>query len=267
MDQIKIPAYDLLAKIRQQSPVVHHLTNWVTIYDCAQVVKVLGGSPVMAHAREEVAEMAEIAAALVLNIGTLTTGMVTAMKLAAQVANARGIPVLLDACGAGATALRDWAVRELLEEVRIDLLKGNASEIARVSGLRVRTRGVDAARVDQDLAAVAQKLAGDRRCTVAVTGKVDLVAGGGRLYLIRNGHPLMGHVVGTGCMAASVMGAFAAVEPDLAQAAAAGLACFGIAAECAAEKAAGPGSFKEQLFDCLYHLDRETMEQRQQIES
>jgi hydroxyethylthiazole kinase len=257
--------FTLLQKVRQDSPVVHHLTNWVTIYDCAQVVKVLGGSPVMAHAPEEAAEMAGIAGALVLNIGTLTTGLVAAMKIAAAAANARGIPVVLDVCGAGATAFRDRACRELLCEARIDIIKGNASEIARVSGLEVKTRGVDATRVDGDLTAVARQLARDRRGTVALTGVTDLVADGARLFQIGNGHPLMGQVVGTGCMAASVIGAFAAVEPDPAWAAAAALACFGLAGEVAADAAAGPASFKEQLFDALYNLDRETVKRRQKI--
>src|SRR4030043_267136 len=102
MKKIKIDAYNLLEKIRTDKPVVHHLTNWVTIYDCANVVKVLGASPVMAHAKEEVAQMAKIASALVLNIGTLTVDFVEAMKIAAASANEKGIPVVLDVCGAGA---------------------------------------------------------------------------------------------------------------------------------------------------------------------
>ena len=134
-------AYDLLERVRQQKPVVHHLTNWVTIYDCAQVVKTLGASPVMAHAPEEVAEMAQIASALVLNIGTLTVDFVEAMKLAAQSANRKGIPVVLDVCGAGATALRDRKCLELLNEVRIDVIKGNASEVARVAEKASRRGG------------------------------------------------------------------------------------------------------------------------------
>ena len=113
---------------------VHHLTNWVTIYDCAQVVKTLGASPVMAHAVEEVAEMTQIASALVLNIGTLTVDFVEAMKVAARSANKKGIPVILDVCGAGATGLRDRKCLELLNDARIDVVKGNASEVARVAG-------------------------------------------------------------------------------------------------------------------------------------
>ena len=263
---MKVAAFDLLERVRQQKPLVHHLTNWVTIGDCAQVVKTLGASPVMAHAPEEAAEMAQIASALVLNIGTLTVEFVEAMKVAARSANRKGIPVILDVCGAGATALRDRKCLELLNEVRIDVIKGNASEVARIGGESVKTRGVDATEVDADLALLAEKLADQRQATVVVTGKVDIATDGKKTYRIANGHPLMTHVVGTGCMAASVIGAFAAVERDLSLAAACALACFGIAAELAAEKAPGPAAFKARLFDCLYDLDRETVDRRQRIE-
>ncbi len=256
---------DLLDRVREQKPVVHHLTNWVTIYDCAQVLKTLGASPVMAHAREEAAEMAQIASALVLNIGTLTVDLVEAMKLAARSANQKGIPVVLDVCGAGATALRDRKCLELLNEVRVDVIKGNASEVARVSGESVRTRGVDATEVGGDLALLAEKLAGQRKATVVITGKVDIATDGKSTYLVHNGDVMMTRVVGTGCMAASVIGAFAAVERDLSLAAASALACYGIAAEVAAETASGPASFKERLFDSLYHLDRPTVDRRQRI--
>ena len=264
---MKPTAYDLLDRVRQQKPVVHHLTNWVTICDCAQVVKTLGASPVMAHAPEEAAEMAQIASALVLNIGTLTVDFVEAMKLAAQSANKKGIPVVLDACGAGATALRDRKCLELLKEVRIDVIKGNASEVARVSGESVKTRGVDATEVSGDLVLLAEKLAAQRKATVVITGKVDITTDGRQTHLVKNGHPLMARVVGTGCMAASVIGAFAAVESDLSLAAACALAIYGIAGEVAAEKASGPASFKERLFDCLYNLDRESVDRMQRIET
>ena len=139
MSAANLDVFGLLARVREVKPVVHHLTNWVTIYDCANVVKVLGASPVMAHAPEEVVDMVQLAGALVLNIGTLTVPLVEAMKVAAKGANAKGIPVVLDVCGAGATPLRDQKSQELLDEVRIDIIKGNASEVARVSGETVRT--------------------------------------------------------------------------------------------------------------------------------
>lgn len=243
------------------------MTNWVTICDCAQIVKTLGASPVMAHAPEEAAEMTGIASALVLNVGTLTVDFVEAMKTAAAAANQKGIPVILDACGAGATALRDRKVFELLDEVKINIIKGNASEIARVGGANIRTKGVDAVEVSADLGALAQKLAVRRQATVVITGEVDLVAGKEGIYRVRNGDAWMTRVVGTGCMAASVIGTFAAVERDLSRAAACALACYGIAGELAAKKSGGPASFKAALFDCLYNLDEATVERMQRIET
>ena len=266
MPTIKLKAFTLLERVRAQSPVIHHLTNWVTIYDCAQVVKGLGASPVMAHASEEVEEMVQLASALVLNIGTLTVQFVEAMKLAARAANARGIPVVLDVCGAGATSFRDRMCFELLDEARIDLIKGNASEVARVSGARVGDqRGADAAPIEMDPEEAALSLALRRKCTVVITGPEDLVVDGSRRFVVHNGHPLMSRVVGTGCMAASVIGAFAAVEPDLALAAAAGLICFNVAGELAAELASGPGSFTIKLFDCLDTLDEPTLADRRRV--
>ncbi len=259
--------FELLTRVRAAKPVVHHLTNWVTIYDCANVVKVLGASPVMAHAPEEVADMVGLASSLVLNIGTLTVQLVEAMKKAAGSANAQGIPVVLDVCGAGATPFRDQKSLELLTEVRIDIIKGNASEVARVSGEAVRTRGVDATEVAQDLTQVARSLAESRRATVVITGETYIVADADRLYFVKNGHPLMTQVVGTGCMATSLIGTFAAVCPDdLARAAAAALVVFGVAAEVAAPLSQGPATFKERLFDCLHNLDEQTLTRLQRLE-
>jgi hydroxyethylthiazole kinase len=266
MQKIKIDAGGLLQEVRMRKPVVHHLTNWVTIYDCANIVKALGASPVMAHAKEEVAEMAKIASSLVLNIGTLTPDFVEAMKIAAKSANKKGIPVILDVCGAGATQLRDKKCFELLQEAKINIIKGNVSEIARISGEPVKTKGVDAGQVAKDMVKIARDLSRKRKCTVVVTGKEDIVTDGKKLYIIKNGHPMMTHIVGTGCMAASAIGAFSAVESDLAYAAACALVCFEIAAECAAKLSCGPGTFKEKIFDCIFNLDKKTISRMQKVE-
>jgi hydroxyethylthiazole kinase len=263
MGKTRIDAHSLLKKIREQKPVVHHLTNWVTIYDCANIVKVLGASPVMAHAKEEAAEMANIASSLVLNIGTLTPEFVEAMKIAAKSANKKGIPVVLDVCGAGATKLRDEKSFELLNEVKIDILKGNASEIARISGENIRTKGVDSAEVDADMLNVSRWLAERFKAVVVVTGAHDIITGKGKSYIVKNGHSLMTHVVGTGCMAASAIGTFAAIEKDLAFASACALVCFGISAELAAKKSRGPASFKEKMFDAIFNLDKKTINRMQ----
>jgi hydroxyethylthiazole kinase len=257
---------DVLEEVRMQKPVVHHITNWVTIYDCANIVKVFGASPVMAHAKEEAAEMASIASALVLNIGTLTTDIVEAMLLAAKSANRKSIPVVLDVCGAGATKLRDDVCFEILDGARVDIIKGNASEIARIAGENVQTKGVDAAIVEKNLLDVAKGLAKKRNCTVVVTGKEDIVADANRVVQVKNGHQIMTDIVGTGCMAASVIGTFAAVEKDFVAASVAGLVCYEVAAEIAAQEAKGPGTFKEKLYDAVYNLDAETVNRMQRIE-
>ena len=265
MKKEHIEAFELLEKVRSEKPLVHHLTNWVTIYDCANIVKVMGASPIMAHAPEEVAQMSGIAHALVLNIGTLTVEFVEAMKLAAKSANKKGIPVVLDVCGAGASRLRDTSSYALLDQCRIDVLKGNSSEIARIAGKDVQTKGVDASRVEADLKQLAVQLALERRCTVVITGKEDIVSDGTKTCVVRNGDPMMANIVGTGCMATSAIAVFCAVEKDLSKACCAGLVCFEIAAECAARKSRGPGTFKEQLYDCLYALDKKTVDTMQRV--
>jgi hydroxyethylthiazole kinase len=257
---------EILERVRSERPLVHHITNWVTIYDCANIVRAFGALPVMAHAIEESADMARIAGALVLNIGTLTPELVESMIAAGRSANERGIPVVLDAVGVGATRLRNEKAAELLEEIRIDIIKGNASEIARLAGEAVTTKGVEATAVEGDLAAVAKRLAKAQSAVVVITGREDIVTDGVRLFLVRNGHAMMGTIVGTGCMASSVIGAFAAVERDYAKAAVAALVCFGIAGELAAARSEGPGSFKTALYDEVYALNAEMIGRMANVE-
>jgi hydroxyethylthiazole kinase len=258
--------YSFLQAVHEKRPLVHHITNWVTIFDCAQVVKSFGASPVMAHAIEEVEAMTGLGSALVLNIGTLTTEIVDSMKLAAVAANRKGIPIVLDVCGAGATAFRDRKCMEILDAAKIDIIKGNSSEIARVAGQATQTKGVDAGEVSGDLREIAVSLSTARACTVVITGAEDIVAGQGKVFLVGNGHPMMANLVGTGCMATSVIGTFAGATPEqIPEAAAAGLACYEIAAEQAVKKSDGPSSFKQQLFDCIYRLDEKQIRAMQQV--
>jgi hydroxyethylthiazole kinase len=256
-NMITADIYDILQRVRDKKPLVHHITNWVTIYDCANIVKVLGASPVMAHAPEEVEEMAGISSSLVLNIGTLTAELVGSMKKAARRANSENIPVILDVCGAGATKFRDQKCMELLGDVRIDIIKGNQSEIARIYGKDVKTRGVDAGSISLDLACLAKGLALKENCCVAITGEKDFVSDGKTVYVIENGTPKMAEIVGTGCMSTSVVGTFAAVEKDYALASAAGLCVFEIACELAARKSRGHGHFKERIFDLVPKVSKQ----------
>ncbi|MFH1055800.1 MAG: hydroxyethylthiazole kinase [Candidatus Altiarchaeota archaeon] len=255
-----LDAYSLLARVRDNKPLIHHLTNWVTIYDCANITRTFGALPVMAHAKEEVEEMAGHAGAIVLNIGTLTPELIDSMVLAGKVANRRKIPVILDAVGAGATKLRTESTMKLLHELHVDVLKGNQGEIGVIAGAKGKVRGVESMGVKGDPIEIAKALSAKLKNTVAVTGKTDIVSGGGETYLIDNGTPMMGSIVGTGCMAASVIGCFCAVENDYAKASAAALGCFGIAGEIASHKAKGPGSYKEHFYDAAHSLDKKNVD-------
>ncbi len=244
----------LLADIRNKRPLVHHITNAVTINDCANVTLAIGGAPVMAEALEEVGEMAALADALVLNIGTLSRSQVLSMLEAGKKANSRGIPVILDPVGAGATSMRTDSARLLLEDLTIAVLKGNAGEIGVLAGADAKVRGVDSAWLNGDVVAIAQTFAREAGIVVAVSGATDIVTDGRRTVLVENGHPMMGRMSGTGCMAASMTGAFAAVTEDRVAATAAALSAFGIAGERAAAQAAGPYSFRTALVDGIAAL-------------
>lgn len=256
----------LLEKVRNDKPLVHHITNWVTIYDCANITRAFGALPVMAHAEEESGDMAKIASSLVLNIGTLTPQLISSMIIAGKSANEKGIPVVLDAVGVGATKLRDDKAYELLNVLHINIIKGNASEIARLAGEDVMTKGVEAMEVKANLADIAKKLAQEKNAVVVITGKEDIISDGNKIYIVKNGHEMMGSIVGTGCMAASVIGAFSGVEKDYAAASAYALACFGIAGELAAPNSKGPGTFKENFYDEVYNLSGEKVERMINIE-
>jgi hydroxyethylthiazole kinase len=256
----------LLTTLREKKPLVHHITNWVTIYDCANICRSLGSLPIMAHAPEEVAQMQGISNTLVLNIGTLTNELVEAMILAGKAANEKGNPVILDAVGAGATNMRTEAVKKLLQEIKIDVIKGNSAEIGVIAGVEAEVKGVEAISVKGDPAELTKKLAQEAEAVVVSTGKTDYISNGKDTYVIKNGHEYMGLVVGTGCMAASVIASFCAVEKDYAKAAAAALSVFGTVGELAAEKSNGPGSYKENFYDALYNLDEKTVNKMQKIE-
>jgi len=243
-----------LKTIRASKPLVHHITNWVTIYDCANMTRSLGALPVMAHAPEECADMTGIASALVLNIGTLTTELIDAMIISAKAANEKGIPVVLDVVGVGATKFRDYMAAKILDSVSVDIIKGNYSEIAKLAGENAQTNGVESTSIDADPAQVARALALAMSCTVVMTGAEDVVSDGENTFVVKNGHEYMGSLVGTGCMAASVIASFAAVNSDHFDAAKDALCYYGIAGELAAEKSNGPGSFKQNFYDEVFNL-------------
>lgn len=246
-------AAELLEKVRAVNPLVHNMTNVVVTNFTANGLLALGASPIMAYATEEAADIAAISGALVLNIGTLNETEVAAMKLAGAAANAHGVRVLLDPVGAGATAYRTRTSRELLAQIRVSILRGNAAEIANVIGQDWTIKGVDAGLGAGDPVALAVEAAQRLRTVVAISGRDDVVSDGERTYIVRNGDAQLTRVTGAGCLLTSVIGAFAAVEADPVHAAVAALAVYGVAAELAADRTAGrgPGSFQMEFLDQL----------------
>ena len=258
--------WDDVVRIRARSPLVHNITNYVVMNTTANALLALGASPVMAHAVEEVEEMVGLASALVLNIGTLSPSWLTAMEIAARAAQTRGIPIVLDPVGAGATALRTHATRRLIAVAPPAVLRGNASEIIAVAGGAGRTKGVDSAAGVDAAQAAAHELSRAHGCTVVVSGPVDLVVRGDGEVRVANGTPLLGRVTGMGCTATALIGAFAAVNPDSAAGAAHAMAVMGIAGELAAELAAGPGTFQPHFFDALARLSEADVRARLKVE-
>jgi hydroxyethylthiazole kinase len=254
-------AAENLRRVREKRPLVHNITNYVVMNFTANALLACGASPVMAHAAEEVEEMVSLAGALVLNIGTLSPSWVEAMRRAGKRANALHVPVILDPVGAGATRLRTDSARRLIEEVSIQVIRGNASEILSLAGEKSgsSTKGVDSVHTVDQVAETVIGLSKELGTTLAVTGAVDLITDGERVCRVMNGHEMMSHVTGTGCAATVMIGAFLAVCPDYLEAATTGLSYFGLAGEKAAAKAFGPGSFQIALLDALYGMKEEEL--------
>ena len=253
--------------MREQKPLVHQITNYVVMNETANATLALGALPVMAHAGEEVEEMARIASSLVLNIGTLSEHWVEAMLLAGGTATARQIPVVLDPVGAGATEYRTATAHRILGIVDVTVLRGNAGEIATLVGAQAEVRGVESIGAGMEPAELARAAARSLGVIASVTGPVDHVSDGERVLAVSNGHALLATVTGTGCMSSAITGCFLAAKPgEPLEAAAEALAAFGVAAEDAAHGAEGPGTFHARLYDGLYALDPDTLDRRVRIE-
>ena len=255
-----------LVKIREKAPLIHNITNYVVMNPTANALLALGASPVMAHALEEVAEMVQIAGALVINIGTLSEPWVKAMHKAAVRSRELKIPLVLDPVGAGATPYRTRTLHRLLAAARPDIIRGNASEIRALVVEGATTKGVDSTTASEEVVGAAQTLSRDHRCTVCVSGAADYIVTGERVLRVLNGDPLMTRVTGMGCSASAFCGAFAAAGSSPWSAAAQAMAIMGIAGEIAAEKAAGPGTLQVHFLDALHNLTREQVDARLRIE-
>jgi hydroxyethylthiazole kinase len=255
-----------LAAIRERKPLVHQITNYVVMNETANATLALGALPVMAHAREEVEEMVGLASALVLNIGTLSPHWVDAMLLAGRAANARGVPIVLDPVGAGATRYRTETAKRLLDELDISVLRGNAGEVATLLGVEAEVRGVESIGSAGEPAELARQAARSLGLVASVTGPVDHVSDGEQAVSVANGHALLAAVSGTGCMSTAITGCFLAVKAEAPlEAAAEALVAFGVAGEEAAVNARGPGTFHANLYDALAALDPAMLDGRARV--
>jgi len=258
---------DSLRRLREAKPLVHQITNYVVMNETANATLALGALPVMAHAREEVEEMVQLAGALVINIGTLSPHWVEAMLAAGRKANELGVPVVLDPVGAGATTYRTETAKRILDEVGVTVLRGNVGEVATLVGVAAEVRGVESIDAGGDAAEVARSAARSLGVVASVTGAVDHVSDGETVLAIANGHPLLAAITGTGCMSSAVTGCFLAVNRDRPlDGAAEALVAFGVAGEDASVGARGPGSFHVALYDALAALDPGTLDGRAKVE-
>lgn len=263
-----------LAKLRERSPLVHSITNFVTVNDCANLLLACGARPIMASDPLEVAEITAAADALNLNIGTLNHLLVPAMLEAGRTANRLGIPVLLDPVGVGASSLRRQTVAQLLQELKLTAIRANASEIraiARLEQAQPSGAGVDALPCDlvtkeqlgQNID-LAKRLAEKLGCIIILTGPVDIVTDGKRAVCIYNGHPMMSRITGAGCQLSALTAAFLAANPDSPLDAAAAAVCtMGLCGQLAFERMKsgdGNASFRTYLIDAVFCITPEQLQ-------
>lgn len=261
--------YEILTRIKRDKPLIHHITNYVTANDCANVVLALGGTPVMADDPNEVEEMVSLASALVLNIGTLNEKKIESFILAGKKANELGIPVVLDPVGVGATKFRKEAAKRILKQVKLSVLRGNMSEIKNIYGIEGTTRGVDSTENSLDggreiALALAQRL----NCVVAITGAVDIISDGLKVYCINNGHKMLCDITGTGCMSSSLIGLCCGAQAEYIYGAIMGVIIMGIAGEKAYEALTdddGIGSFKVNLMNAISRFSTIDIKKRGKI--
>lgn len=211
----------MLENVRGKCPLIHNITNYVTVNDCANIVLACGASPIMSDDQSEVEEITTICGGLNINIGTLNKRTIESMFLAGKRANALSHPVVLDPVGAGASKLRTETAQKLLEEVKFTVIRGNISEVKTLASGSGTTKGVDADVADKvseenldSAVAFAKAFAEKTDAVVAITGAIDIVADGRKAYCIRNGHPMMSSITGTGCQLSAMTAAYVTANPE-----------------------------------------------------
>ena len=251
-----------IERVRDDAPLVHNITNYVVMNSTANALLAIGASPVMAHALDEVEEMVNIASALVVNIGTLSVPWIESMFRAADAAKKRGIRIVFDPVGAGATRFRTETAREFIDSFRPTIIRGNPSEIRALAMQDSLTKGVDSRHETEAALAAAFDLVEKYGSVISISGEIDRIVSADRIVTVSNGHPMMPRVTGLGCTATALTGAFASVDPSPFEAAATAMAVMGIAGEMAGEKAPGPGSFQVEFLDALYRISEKDVRER-----
>ena len=266
-----------LKNVRTTTPLVHCITNYVTVNDCANALLACGGSPIMSDEPKDVFDIQTICGGLVLNIGTLNERTIEGMHVAAARATDLGHPIVLDPVGAGASALRTQMAGELLDKYDVKVVRGNMSEMKALAGAAASTRGVDVNPDDAvtednlaESAAFARSLAAETDAVIAITGAIDLVADADRAFAIRNGSPLMGKITGAGCMLTCVTAAYAVANADaLLEGVVAAITGMGVAGEMAAARMQpvdGNASFRTYLIDALYNVNGQALQAVSRVE-
>ena len=250
---------EMLNKVRETTPLVHNITNYVTVNDVANVLLACGGSPIMSDEPQDVEDITSICGGLNINIGTLNIRSIEGMKLAGKKATELGHAILLDPVGAGASALRTNTAVSLMEEIPFSVIRGNISEIKTLASGSGTTKGVDADVADavteenlDEAVAFAKAFAEKANCVVAITGAIDLVSDGKSCYVIRNGRPEMGKITGTGCQLSGMMTAAAAV------------CVMGLAGEIGFSRMQdgdGNSTYRNRIIDAIYNMDAKTLEE------
>jgi len=251
-----------LEKIRKISPLVHNITNYVAMNNTANALLAIGASPVMAHAKEEVKDMVNIASALVINIGTLSEKWVESMLIAAKQAKQKKIPFVFDPVGVGATAYRTNICKQIIKEATPDIIRGNASEIMAIVKADTKTKGVDSLVSSDSAVESAKQLAMQTNAIVSVSGETDYITDGKEVIEIKNGSKMMPKVTGMGCTATAITGAFAAVNDNYLMAAANAMAIMGIAGEIAVKLSKGTGSLQMNFIDTLFNISDKEIKDR-----
>lgn len=270
---------EILTNVKKKSPLVHCITNYVTVNDCANILLACGGAPIMTDEQNEVEEITAISSALVINIGTLNERTIVSMLKSGEKANQLGHPVILDPVGAGASALRTKTTFQLMNEIKFSVIRGNISEIKTVVQGSGTTKGVDADISDavtddnlDDATALAKDLSAKTGAVIAVTGAIDIVADSTQAYIIRNGNALMSKISGTGCMLTTVIAAYCAANPGQhLEATAAAVAAMGCCGELAYQRLrdtdSGTSSYRIYIIDAMSKLNAEMLKGGARIES